>query len=335
MVVTMMSKTRGGLVALLHPGWKDWYHLKHRDRATAQGAAFEDYVEGILIRFHDDYFNPTPAGSLGDGGCDGLAESGTILYACYGSRAKKDTERKLRDKLAGDFARGLNSWSSFTTWRFITNAPAGPECARQLTILQQSHSPMSQRPLTIRLWNPEKLWVDILSGFSSDDLNEIFPGAPGLANVELEDLVPLLDALQGATPPESGVKIRPVPLGKMEFNDLPEASRIELNSGRTLAPRIDAWYEASASPDLHEQHAEQFRLIYDEAKAAVSAPGEILERIYVSVGGGDFRLDGVRANAVYAVAAYFFDECHIFEAPPPGYLSRGVADAVAEQGREQ
>ena len=66
--------------------WRDWYHFRHQQGCLVSGAQFEDYVTRILGRFHDDFTNPSPAGALGDGGCDGLADAGTILYACYGRR---------------------------------------------------------------------------------------------------------------------------------------------------------------------------------------------------------------------------------------------------------
>lgn len=317
----------------LHPAWKDWYHLKHLGSSSKQGTSFEDYIESVLTRYHDDYVNPTPAGTLGDGGCDGLADSGMILYACYGSRAKKDTERKLREKIAGDFTRGVGSWSSFTVWRFVTNAPAGPECVKQITQLQTTHGPGTGRPIAIRLWNPEKLWIEVLSGFSADLLDQLFPGAPGVVNVELSDLIPLLDALgDGALSRDEGLDIRPVPVGKVEFNKLPDLNQFELNSGRTLATRIDSWFAQSSNPDLHDIQAARFRAIYEENKKVVADPGPLLERIYIAVGGSDFRLDNTRANAVYAVVAYFFDECHIFEEPPANFLLGGDQVAVAHQG---
>ena len=85
------------------PAWREWYRAQHDRRSSLQGTSFEDYVTSVLSRYHRDYFNPAPAGKLGDGGCDGFAEAGTILYACYGSRAQRDAERKLRDKMRGDF----------------------------------------------------------------------------------------------------------------------------------------------------------------------------------------------------------------------------------------
>src|SRR3954452_2356541 len=98
---------------LLTPNWREWYHFRHQQECFKSGSAFEDYVSSVLSRFHDDFVNPDPCGSLGDGGCDGLAESGTLFYACYGQRPGRNAERELATKIASDFARALEKWSGF------------------------------------------------------------------------------------------------------------------------------------------------------------------------------------------------------------------------------
>lgn len=302
---------------LLTANWRDWYHFRHQQECFKSGTAFEDYVSKVLGRFHDDFVNPAPSGTLGDGGCDGLADSGTIFYACYGQRPGRSAERELATKISSDFARGLTQWASFHTWKFVTNAPAGPESLKALTELQQAHDLASERPLTIRLVKSEDLWVQAVGTLAVDVLNELFPGAPGAENVELADLIPLLDALDTAgSTIESGADVLPVPVSKMDFNSLAEASRLEFNAGRLLAPRIDRWYEESSDPGLYDIHGERFRSLYREARAVTADPAETLERLYVSVAGANVRMDGRRANAAFAVVSYFFDSCHIFETPP-------------------
>lgn len=306
------------VAVLLTSSWREWYHFRHQQECFKSGTAFEAYVTSALDRFHDDFVNPSPAGTMGDGGCDGLAESGTILYACYGQRPGRDAERELKNKLESDFARGLASWGTFTTWRFVTNAPAGTETIRSLTALQQAHGPEAHRPLTLRLWNPQRLWDKVVGRLEQRVLNELFPGAPGIENVELADLIPLLDRLGEAAPEagDTGGRIPPVPITKMDHNDLAEGSRVEFNAGRVLAPRIERWYAEHSDPDLSDRQGDRFRTLYGEVRARVSDPTEILERLYVSLAGTNFRMDAKRANAAYAVVAYFFDSCHIFETPP-------------------
>ena len=69
---------------MIDSAWKSWYRAMHDHRCLASGDVFEDYAMAVLKRLHVDYLNPTPMGRHGDGGCDGLADSGSILYACYG-----------------------------------------------------------------------------------------------------------------------------------------------------------------------------------------------------------------------------------------------------------
>jgi len=83
---------------LLTPNWREWYHVRHQQACFASGTPFEDYVTRLLRRFHDDFTNPSPAGTLGDGGCDGLAGSGQVLYACYGQRPARNAERVSVDR---------------------------------------------------------------------------------------------------------------------------------------------------------------------------------------------------------------------------------------------
>ncbi|WP_448811715.1 ABC-three component system protein [Agromyces bauzanensis] len=301
--------------------------MRHQQACFESGAQFEGYVTDVLTRHHDDYINPAPAGTLGDGGCDGLAESGTILYACYGQRPMRDAERELSKKLRSDFARGSTEWTAFTMWRFVTNAPVGPLTLRTHAELQQQHGPDSERPLTLRIWQTDKLWSDVVGKLSQQDLDELFPGAPGIANVELGDLLPLLDALDTVqTPKDVGASIPPVPETKMAFNQLSEAARIEFNAGRLMAPRIDRWYSESSDPTVFDAHGDRFKQLYLEARATVSDPTEILERLYVALAGPNFRMDSKRANAAYAVVSYFFDSCHIFETPPAGGEDAAASD---------
>jgi hypothetical protein len=301
---------------LLTPNWLEWYHLRHHQECLSSGAPFEDHVTAVLRRHHVDFVNPSPAGSLGDGGCDGLAEAGTVLYAVYGQRPDRNAERETNQKFRSDFERGRDSWDTFTKWRFVTNAQIGPLTTASYAAFQQEHAAGADRPLDLRIWRPDDLWANVVSKLAIDILNELFPGAPGIQNLELSDVLPLLDALGR---PDDGAEVAdaifPVPPNKMDFNHLPEGSRVEFNSGRLMAPRIDKWYADHSDPLLSDAHGERFKEIYRAAREVTTDPAEILERIYVAVAGANFRMDATRANAAYAVVSYFFDSCHIFETP--------------------
>ncbi|WP_228943342.1 ABC-three component system protein [Nocardioides sp. Leaf374] len=311
---------------LRDPAWIDWFHSHHQRRFRETATKFEDYATEVLEVFHPDFVNPDPAGQIGDGGCDGLADFGRLLYACYGTRDRG--ARHLASKLTSDFERARDSWRHMERWVFLTNAPFGTPALEALTELRRQHCEGTARPLDLSTMNESRFWNEIVSTLELKALDRIFPGCPGTANVELDDLIPLLDAIGTTTPAiEAGVTIRPVPLDKMEYNSLSAPARTELDAGRRLVPRIEDWFADAAEPDLRDQQAEAFRRIYEEQARVTQDPDEILQRVYAAIGGPDFRWNSVRANAVYGVVAFFFDECHIFEEPPQGWTTESVERA--------
>lgn len=303
---------------MIDSAWKSWYRAQHDQRCLASGTEFESYVTALLARLHPDYLNPDPMGSYGDGGCDGLAEDGSILYACYGQRATTSVEQKTKDKIESDFTRAITRWSDFSTWRFVTNAPCGPLSIQAIVALRQKHASGTVRPIVLDLWKPDDLWWKVADKLAPKQLDQVIPGVPHAEDVELADLVELIHSLEETE--GNGLDhlepICPVPSTKMDFNNLPETTRAEFNEGRLLSVRIDRWFAQQADPALRDKKAQRFRLIYQEARNATRDVREIVRRVYGALGGQDFDLSTKRANAVYGVTAYFFDSCDIFEKPP-------------------
>lgn len=317
---------------MIDSAWKAWYRAKHDQLCLASGEMFEGYATSVLSRLHTDYLNPDPMGSLGDGGCDGLAENGSILYACYGQRATTGVDQKTRDKLVADFARGCANWPTFTTWRFVTNAQFGPTPTASLVALRKQHEKGAERPLALELWKaPDDLWWKAVDKLTQQQLDEIMPGVPHAEDVELADLVELLESLTAIDVQVGDLldPIRPVPSTKMDFNKLPETTRAEFNEGRLLYTRIDSWFAEQTDPGLRDAKAQRFHSIYQEARRATTDVREIVRYIYGALGGQDFDMSTKRANAVYAVTVYFFDSCDIFEEPPLGYSGGDSDDAAA------
>lgn len=319
-------------MALIDSAWKAWYRAQHDLCCRSSGETFEKYATSVLERLHADYLNPDPMGKLGDGGCDGIAENGTILYACYGQRATTAMDQKTKDKLDGDFARGYASWGSFTIWRFVTNSQFGPTPTTRLMELRQEHGAETRRPLTLELWKaPDDLWWNAVNKLTPAQLDEIIPGVPHAQNVELSDLVELIESLTVSNDDGSDHldSIRPVPSSKMDFNQLPGTTRAEFNEGRLLSARIDKWFAAQPEPALRDMKARRFRALYDHARQTTTDVREIVRSIYGALGGQDFDMSTQRANAVYAVTAYFFDSCDIFEEPPCGSLGGEVKNVAS------
>ncbi|MCH4083811.1 MAG: hypothetical protein LKF00_05550 [Olsenella sp.] len=279
------------------------------------GNSFESYITDVLERAFPDFINPDPMGQRGDGGCDGLAKQGQLFIACYGQRAQANQDAKAKAKIKSDFERALQCNSDFKEWCFITNAQIGPTAAQFVTKLQRQHNPSSDRPLTINVVKSEGMfWDKFVSLLKPQQLDSLFPGAPHAQHTELEELVGLIEALGNPAPRPTDLK--PVSSKKMDYNKIPDITKLELNEGRELSTRIDFWFSGQPDPELRDSKAEVFHDIYENAKETASDPAGIMEQIYIAVGGSDFRLDQSKANAVYAITSYFFDSCDIFEAVP-------------------
>ncbi|MGN2367622.1 ABC-three component system protein [Actinotignum sp. UMB0459] len=316
---------------MIDAAWKDWYRAKHDYNCRASGEAFENYVTAILSRLHEVFINPDPMGSHGDGGCDGIADNGSILYACYGQRATTNMDHKTQVKLESDFTRALKTWGDFTTWRFVTNAKFGPLATKSLVNLQRQYAHHPHRSIKLEVWNTDVLWRKAVNLLTPAHLDEVIPGVPHAQNVELADMVELINSLEGVdiNTPDRVETLRPVPATKMDYNNLPEITRAEFYEGRLLSHRIDRWFSEQAEPELRDEKARRFRLIYEDARQTTDDVREIIRRIYGALGGQDFDISTKRANAVYAVTAYFFDSCDIFEEPPGAYNGGDMSDAAS------
>lgn len=304
---------------LLDPAWREWYKAKHREcYLTSSGDDFERYVTRVLELEYRDFINPTPMGRSGDDGCDGTACSGRLFFACYGQRAKTDQDAKTASKLDHDFNRALESWDDFEEWQFVTNASFGPAPTKMLNRFRREHEPGSARSLEIRaIVTPERFWDEHVSKLAPEKLDILFPGAPHAQSVELEDLVELIEMLESSPCPDgSASDLRPVSGKKMDYNQVPEVNRCELNAGRLMSQRVEQWFSEQPDPELRDEKAAAFNRIYQRAKGQTDETSEIFSRIYIALAGTDFTLSKSRANAAYAVTAYFFDTCDIFERVP-------------------
>lgn len=319
------------MIGTIDATYMQWYRAAHDRNCQQSGNAFEEYATSALALFHPGFINPEPMGSLGDGGCDGITGDGSIMYACYGSDVfsalstpEKQKSRALTNKLRKDFVRGCEKWSTFVNWRFVTNAKIDMNATKELINLRSSHGPGSARPIQIDFWSaPKDFWFEVVSKLSKDALDQLFPGAPHARNTDLAELVRLLNLLEDEfIPPDSTLEeIRPVSAEKLDYNTIHPITRLEFSEGRVVHWRIDRWFGEQGDPDLRDTKAATFRAIFDRAQDVSTDPAEIIESIYVAVGGSDFRSSKSRANAVYAIVSYFFDACDIFHEPPAGWKS--------------
>ncbi|WEV46246.1 hypothetical protein OZX62_07310 [Bifidobacterium sp. ESL0690] len=179
-------------------------------------------------------------------------------------------------------------------------------------------------------WNGQKLWDDVVSELNEKQREKLLPGVPHAQNVNFEELVGLIMNIENE-PVVYNRRIGEVSPKKMDWNAIPATKRAEFEEGRLSVPRIDQWFAMQGDPDLCDRKAQSFHDRYEYFRKVSNTPDEILEGLYVDLGGPDFRYDSGLANAVYAVVVYFFDRCDIFEDPLAETNDGGrIADANSQ-----
>ena len=316
--------------------WKDWYYFQHKDKFyNSSGNLFEKYVSDVLKQVYPGFMNPNPAGSSGDRGCDGISGDGKTVYACYGktNTAQSSRDSHVAEKIGDDLEKAVNNWSRMKTWRFVTNAGLGPSTVSKIIDLTEQYSePKTTRPVKIEIWECEELW-NRLNRLDEKQISLILPPAPHAQDARFVDIVEAIERIGGdvtGTLPKP--RIGKVSIQKMDYNKISELNRIAFNEGRQRAKEIERWFERQTDTQLYDTKAELLKEHYREVCKSCSNSNEILERLYVYVGGPDFRYDESRKMAVYTVISYFFDRCDIFKDPneDSSHLETKESNAVTD-----
>ena len=111
-------------------------------------------------------------------------------------------------------------------------------------------------------------------------------------------------------------EVLPTPAGKIEFNKLSETVADLLKLGMLRASLVGRALTGHPDPEFCDRVAEVFRQKYLTLRAQGDSPDRIYEQLLVFTVGPlttDLRL----TLGAYAVLAFFFEQCEIFERPIP------------------
>lgn len=307
----------------LSPEAKQFYttKLEHVFHAT-MGTQFEDEIAKVLDAHYPDYENPSAMGSQGDWGCDGYVANGRVLFACYGTQNIKKENDYVRSKVSKDFNRALKKWPQMAMWIFITNVLLGAEFHSRTWIpLRQSHDENSERPVDMRIWDYadiERLLVDL----TEEELDLLWPGYAGQEDFELRDLIEVIDCLvDGSESPPSSEDIEEVSPFKMSYNEIDENDKVLLHSGIVEYPRIKALFDKHEDPELRDRVAFRLHANWEALNMPACDSSDVLHSLFRKIGGNGYDTSGkTRRMSTYALAAFFFQTCDIFENVPDGWV---------------
>jgi len=289
-------------------GWEIVFRLACLER---RGEAYQDLFTQIMERRDPGFQRVRPWGNEGDRKNDGWSPARRTLFQCYAPSSFKPAA--LAAKLVEDYEGAISYWEDyFDTWVFVHDDLAGmaPAVAAKIAELNARSD-----QVTCNAWGVPELREEFACLHDSD--RQAILGSPIAPNdflaVDASGLRPLIEAL-GNMVPDPGAPVRPVPVGKIEANELAPAQVAFLTIGSSKAPLVEqylsnAFVLPSHADAIAEAVAVRYRSFRDEGRSAA----EIFDLLLAWICGGSVD-SNARVNAL-AVLAYFFDRCHIFETP--------------------
>lgn len=295
----------------------EWATLKFSERFSGiSGAAFQDLFSELMEAAHPgDFVRVRAAGPTGDLKCDGYILSTAALFQVYAPRKAELTTKEMVAKVDEDFAGALQHWPNMKSWTFVHSDTDGDRAERvQAIAALQKANP----GIVIRHWSKPTL-LDIVLALDAVKRASLLGPEPEpheFARPPYTALEPLLSHIATRTPAHfSLASIDEISPNKLAHNQLSHHVAGALERGRKGEAVVERFIDARPDPTYGPALASAFNAEYTRLRDAGNEPDDIFHGLTRFVG-GDFLLRPPFQTAIYAVLAYFFERCDIFEAPP-------------------
>ncbi len=286
------------------------------DFLVKTGLEFQGFFADVMSKCHPDDFIPTrPWGPRGDRKCDGYLRSERMLFQVYAPEELKE-EKKAHEKIDEDFIGAIPYWKEFfDTWVFVHNAR--PKQGLPAPIVQKLLDlDASQSNFRVRQWGFEELRQRAFGKLREAELAALLGPAPSRANflnVHVPELQLLIDAITSQLSPEQP-DLRPVPVEKLTANGLSPGVLTLLTTGMLASETVKGFFDKYHDPTLGERIAQAFQREYQVLRNKSLLPDQIFTELQMFAG-GHAPHSPTRQAAVFALLAFLFEECHIFERP--------------------
>ena len=276
-----------------------------------KGTEFQDwFVKLAGYAFGPDFEAVRSYGSRGDLKCDGRRVSTGTIFQCYAPY--QQDENRLNGKIEEDFRGAYAHWGvDMAEWVLVHNDARGlpPSSLRLIDRLRKVHPDVS-----IEVWVEARL-QELAADLPLRAQQAMFGYAPSKTGVEtlmLEDIRPVINALQRTDTVPGQEPLTPPSVDKLTRNSLSEDAAGLLKLGRRKEALVETWFSKSPNAELGERIAEAFRGRYAELKESERPSDAIFTHLqqYAGMAG-----EPAQQSAALAVLSYFFERCDIFEDP--------------------
>lgn len=296
--------------------WRIALELKLR---KCHSDAFQDFFSTVMGLLHgDDFVRVRPYGALGDKGCDGYLQSSGQLFQCYGALAGELKQvATLTTKMTHDFTKSLKHLATLMKeWHMVHNIADGVP-VDALTTMEG-----------LRTANPSLTFGFVgIEGFSERvfrlqpaQIESLLGPAASDADAATLDMAALRDVVQHLRSETDVIDfnvqdLRPVPLHKLTYNNLPNHWKQLIAGGWKNAHLVGQYFDRHPDPLTGERLAKLFSNRYEYLKAQHLSPGDIMGSLYELVTGIGCVPPQMQI-AAQSLLAFLFENCDIFEREP-------------------
>ena len=297
--------------------WRIALELRMR---KLQGDAFQDFFCTMMEEVQgSDFVRVRPFGQLGDKGCDGYTRSNGHVFQCYGALDGGDGGKVsyLIKKMAEDFAKAVEKIPDIMkTWSMVHNFLNGlpVEAIEELEKLERSDG---SRKLSFASLPWFEAQIFSLQSAQIEKLLGPAATAQDFQNMqasELRDLIAALITTANSSFPKVDL-IKPVPVDKLEFNNLSGTWRWFISGGCQNSQHVATYLNRHPDPLMGETIAQMFRDRYRYLKTENLRSDNIMAKLYEMIVGISV-VSPQRQVAGQALLAFLFESCDIFEDHP-------------------
>ncbi len=284
--------------------------------ATVYGNAFEDFFHELMSSADDTYVPVRTAGRLGDMSADGLSLHRGRLYACYGPQvlSERDAPRKVLGDIEGAVRKRAGQFAEFV---FVHNDLRGLHPLVSAVLADAAARFPEIRFANFGFTRFRDVLLALPEATIEDVLGTPLPAQPLVFAVDMEELAPLLERLRRERlHADPGAPVLPVSQMKMEHNSITGDARDVLNAGMKSYPIVEQYYQQDRRVPEEDEAAAGFRAEFARIRQRTENADELLwqlEQYILGNASPDYR----SRRAAYAVLAYFFVKCYIFDDAPP------------------
>lgn len=304
--------------------WRIALELKLR---KCSGEEFQDFFSTVMETVHgSDFIRVRPFGMLGDKGCDGYLQSTGRVFACYGAlNGDGGKVAYLVGKMGDDYAKAAKELASvMKAWAMVHNLVGGLP-ADAILKLDEIQAINPKCPCAfIGMEGFEELVFSLDEGAIEPLLGMVATArdAQNFQTKELSDLIAAVISATDETPIDLNA-IRPVPVNKLDFNQLPSHWRLMIAGGWQNANFVQEYLDRHPDPMTGERIAQKFRERYQYLKSQGLEPGAIMSNLYERITGIG-AVTPERQVAAQALLAHLFESCDIFETAAEQQMAAGT-----------